>query len=652
MLLLPGSCSVFGCMVGIVVGRLFQKPQLTYLLIGLVFLAFLACSVFRLYQEPQIFAYSMPFGFWPGSLYDEDIRVTRTLIVHRSLSVLIALSWVMALDGIMPLKNSGSRFLNLRLQRIILAGLFASSAGYLYSKGETYGFDLNRNSIDRTLSKHVNNKFFELRIDPSISKLQLENLVAEHELHHDTLSRFFDEKPQKPIRVYIYRGLEQKRRLMGAYQTQIARPWENEIHVHGFDVPHRVLKHELAHVFAAQFATGMFKVPSSKGIFINMGIVEGTAVAADWPAEQMTVHEWARAMRAQKRAPDPRHILYPQGFWAISASRAYTIAGSFLRFLIDKHGINAFKTLYASNDFSKAYGKSLDDLVTDWETFIDRRPLNDRALQLAEHRFTRPGIFKKVCAHETAKLADRAYKAIRSRDFDRGIPLIEEVQANRPNSAYNLVFLANALAEDGQFDRAKAVLTKAQALPHISAQSRSSVALTLADLEWRTKNSTKAWQIYRTAKMSKLPASQRRLLQAKIAVTRKPKEIQQVLMPYLLQTHSQGEALVRLGDLGRAHPEDGLTHYLYARQLERLQLCKKGLEETAAAVQQGLPSPDFYAEAAQMHGRMTICTKQFKAAQKHFQSLVDSSTRAVDQLKAQEWKKRAKIRALRAERTE
>jgi tetratricopeptide (TPR) repeat protein len=642
---LAGSTIVFGSALGIVIGRVFSTPKKANIAIGGIFLCAFFMALIRLYQQPQIFAFSMPFGYWPGSLYDEEVKLTQALLVHRLITIMVAMTIVFGLDSIAQRRQSVSRISSLRIQRLLLALACGSCAYYLWGKGETLGFDLNRSSIDRVLSQHVNNEHFELRVDPAISKKNLSTLLAEHELHYQQLAEFFEDTPDKPIRVYVYRGVEQKRFLMGAHHTQIARPWAHEIHVHGFDVPHRVLKHELAHVFAAKFAQGLFKVPASKLIFVNMGIVEGTAVAADWRADQMTVHEWARAMRAQNKAPDPRTILYPQGFWAISASRAYTIAGSFLRFLIDTHGIEPFKKLYKSNSFQSAYGHSLDQLVGEWEVFIDKTPLSDRAVKLAEHRFTRPGIFGKVCAHETAKLASEGYRAIQQGDYDLGIERLEEVQRNRPHSAANFIFIANALAKDQQFERAHGFLARATGLPQISQQSRTQVGLALADLQWQTGNSTAARAKYRSTDIRHLPVSQRRLVSAKIVSTEKPKQIQDSLRPFLLRELSHPEGLIRLSELAHQGPEDALVRYLFARQLEQLGLCVRGLQETKTALTGNLPSPDFYKEAVLMKGRMTLCTGQYKEAQAHFQRLVDSSTRAVDQLMAQEWKMRARIRS-------
>ncbi|MCA9189394.1 MAG: hypothetical protein KDA99_27405, partial [Planctomycetales bacterium] len=108
---------------------------------------------------------------------------------------------------------------------------------------------------------------------------------------------------------------------MGAGRTQIARPWARQIHIHGFDVPHRVLKHELAHVFAGELAAPPFRVPGTLGIFVNIGVVEGVAVAADWPASELTVHGWTRAMRSLGLAPDMRRMMGPVGIWSVSSRR-------------------------------------------------------------------------------------------------------------------------------------------------------------------------------------------------------------------------------------------------------------------------------------------------------------------------------------------
>ena len=152
------------------------------------------------------------------------------------------------------------------------------------------------------------------------------------------------------------------------------------------------------------------------GLFVNIGVVEGIAVAADWRVRELTVHGWTKAMQALGLMPDLRKSLDILGFWSISSSRAYTVAGSFLRYLVDTYGIDKFWVLYASNNFERAYERPLDELVTEWEGFLEKIPLPKDDLLMAEHRFKRPGIFQKVCPHVSANTAARGYApAVRRR---------------------------------------------------------------------------------------------------------------------------------------------------------------------------------------------------------------------------------------------
>ena len=62
-----------------------------------------------------------------------------------------------------------------------------------------------------------------------------------------------------------------------------------------------------------------------------------------------------------------RKISGPTGFWSESPRRAYTIAGSFVGYLLRTYGASPFKHAYPHGDFATAYGKSLDSLVDEWE---------------------------------------------------------------------------------------------------------------------------------------------------------------------------------------------------------------------------------------------------------------------------------------------
>jgi hypothetical protein len=49
---------------------------------------------------------------------------------------------------------------------------------------------------------------------------------------------------------------------------------------------------------------------------------------------------------------------------------AYVVAGSFVGFLIERHGLPPFRSLYATESYETVYGKSLDDLEKEWRVSL------------------------------------------------------------------------------------------------------------------------------------------------------------------------------------------------------------------------------------------------------------------------------------------
>src|SRR6185295_8598272 len=166
--------------------------------------------------------------------------------------------------------------------------------------------------------------------------------------------------------------------------------------------------HELAHVMASPYGSGPFRVTTRYGIWPSMGIVEGLAVAADNPADELSLHQWAAGMRRQKLAPDVREIVRPQGFYLAAPARAYTVAGSFLRYLAETHGPEKLRALYERGDFETAYGRSLDALAAEWEKSLDAMPLDEAQVSQAFARFRQGSLFARPCAREVAVLRGEA----------------------------------------------------------------------------------------------------------------------------------------------------------------------------------------------------------------------------------------------------
>src|SRR5690606_28872489 len=93
----------------------------------------------------------------------------------------------------------------------------------------------------------------------------------------------------------------------------------------------------------------------------------------DWPdhfTRALTPHQSVKAMLELGFAP-PIERLLSTGFFEFSSARSYTASGSFVRFLLDRHGIERLQRFYESGgDFSVAYDEAPEDLFAAWRRMI------------------------------------------------------------------------------------------------------------------------------------------------------------------------------------------------------------------------------------------------------------------------------------------
>src|SRR3989337_1673599 len=85
--LIPVVTVFFSSSLGLLIGSLFSQSG--FLFGSFILIAIICYSLWKLYNDPQIFSFNAVFGFFPGPLYDESIPITFTLVVYR----LITLCW-------------------------------------------------------------------------------------------------------------------------------------------------------------------------------------------------------------------------------------------------------------------------------------------------------------------------------------------------------------------------------------------------------------------------------------------------------------------------------------------------------------------------------------------------------------------------------
>jgi tetratricopeptide (TPR) repeat protein len=409
---------------------------------------------------------------------------------------------------------------------------------------------------------------FRLHYPRGLERELVERTVRDLEFRHAQLSRFLGGAPTQTIRVYLYRDEQEKKALVGAGRTQFAKPWRYELHLNDKPFPHSTLHHELAHVMAAPVGSGPFRVTTRLGVWPLMGVIEGFAVAADDPIQgELTLHQWAAGMRRQKLAPDMRKLMGTEGFYQAAPTRAYTMAGSFLRYLADTYGPEKVRVLYAHADFREAYGRPLDELVTEWEKHLDSLPLDEDAISRAFLRFRTGSLFTRTCAREVARLDEQARTSLVS-DPQESLELFTraaKLQPEEPNFPIGQAAALDQLdrtAEAAQVLAALAEKTKEQ--PAMLAE----VAMDQAEMALRLEKLDEARQhLERVLALAPSPELERGA-HIRLAAIESPSLLRAVELYF--RSPREELRLLRLSRALEADPKQPYLNYLLGRRVQQV----------------------------------------------------------------------------------
>lgn len=724
--MMPLASAACGVFVGVLAGLLTRTRARSYAVGLLVPLASLLWSLFRFAASPAIFSYDPFFGYYPGALYDEDIQITGAFIAARALHGATILAGLflcaLLLDGeSLGLRLGGAEPRSTRVVRrghehtgrigvlfgLLLAGALALalflSAARLGERGDVP-------TLQRQLSAELRTPHFVLRYQPGGAVARDIRLLArEHELRYQQLQQTLGVEPtwRAPwllralgiapqvttdaprVVSYLFDSVEDKRRLMGAAWTYIAKPWRREMYLHHEGWPHPVLRHELAHIFAGAAGDRLLHLAMHYGV-PQPGLIEGIAVAADWRASgDLDAHQTVRAMRQAGLEP-PLAAVFGLGFYRVPASRAYVLAGSFCRFLLDRQGpaplLSAYRRGGSPADFAAAYGTPFAQLETDWRAFIEQQPLQSNERDVAHDRLRRPAVFHKVCAHELATRKQQARQAAARGDVDQALQLLTSICREDPDEPQHQAERLEFLLQAERFDEAQQVAEALLSHPRRTTVMEARAAARLGDLAVLRGQLDAARTRYREAAARPDSEGASRQIAAKLAVlgtdaavpasqTAQPgaaaepdqaagiperaavlpvvrDAILRVLVgeplsrrtPRLRPTEGHNDALAvyLLRDAIQAQPEHGLSHYILGRLLYERGAYDEAQAELGLAMDAGLPDGRFVDQALLLRGQAALLAGRATEAVQFFSALRARASSGAKRLDAEDMLDRAK----------
>lgn len=402
-----GFGAVFAISVALVIESLPLRAKKT-LFVLIYFALLLIAPLYRFYTSPQVYFFNHIFGFFAGSIYDDAIEIEPRYLFFRLETLAISgalLTWRFR-SSMRP-----------SLLRILLLSLL-SAAIFLWLQSEELGITSSRHAIMRKLVPIDSAKLWYA--SPTLSEKERTYLRRHIELELSDLQRMMELDSVPPIYIFIYPDAETKKRFTGLDKTEIARVWMNEIHITQRNID-TVLRHELVHILMKPFGDKWL------GLSRSIGLLEGIAMALETPSFEWTLDEMSANFFDHRPDFNPKALFNPLGFWTGLSATSYTLSGSFVKYLLKTHGMDAFKRVYATADFEEVYGQSLDELLIAWLEHLNTVVVPPQINPYYKQVFERKTIFQIECPHSIARLLKKCAKMHQQGQYEQASQIAAQV---------------------------------------------------------------------------------------------------------------------------------------------------------------------------------------------------------------------------------
>ncbi|MCF8242451.1 MAG: hypothetical protein K9J16_13815 [Melioribacteraceae bacterium] len=427
---------ILGIFLATIISNLFQRWR--YILFISIFLLVSLSPVYEIFFNPQVYFYNPIIGYFPGNMYDEDVSASIALIFYRFINL--------TFFGVFAFYSFGLE--KIRFGKIFFIAFFTLFAAVFSLLKPELGFSTDFSSISKNLTNKIETEHFLILYPDEITPEHAKIIALEHEYYFEKIAEELLVKPSQRITSFIFKDGAQKRELFGAGNADVAKPWLYQIYVN-FTNYSATLKHELVHIFAAEFGTTPFLVAEN----INPAMIEGIAMAIENDYAGNHVH-YITALAYKSGYNFPISSLFSGfNFMTQTSSLSYTFAGSFVRYLIDNYGIEPVKHLYSDINFNKHFDRTLDSLQADYYHFLDSLRVTENK-NTANLYFGRQPLIRKICPRWSANKLKSAWDLYRRKEFYEANQLFREIYERTKvyNALSGMVFTAIRLDQTEEIE--------------------------------------------------------------------------------------------------------------------------------------------------------------------------------------------------------
>jgi len=522
------------------------------------------------YLTPMVFAFDPFIGFFSGALYDTIISGNALLSYRAASATSLFACYVLTLHLKRDKSTGKLKYGSLGRPGLLLSGALAAVASlYCIASGSELGHWQTARSIQAELGGAHQRGRCRVLHDRSISTQDVVRLARDCDAHVRSIEQWLESKTDQLVTVYLFRDVQQKKRLMGAARTSIAKPWRGEIYIQASGYPHPVLRHELIHVLAAPLGRGPFAVAGSWGGWLpTAGLIEGLAVAAAPRDDNLSAEQWAAAMKKIGVLPSVSN-LFALSFLTGHSATSYTAAGAFVQYIRGRFGAAAIKRWYGGEELAAIAGQGWTELERGWHQQLAKVELTEAALAEARARFDRPGVFGRRCPHVVDRSLREAGAQQALGDLDGALASYQRVLSLDSHNVSASLGMARCRDRRGESQLAQRSLTELSTSDWATKSTQLLALERLGDLALRAAKPAQARALYDRARKGVVSEHRLRRIDIKHHYAASEAAREALLALLVGRSHrgpNHNEALDLIGHWRSSAPTDATPDYLFARQ--------------------------------------------------------------------------------------
>ncbi len=398
-----------------------HKILIYYFIVGILVLI----PVFEIYFLPQIFFYNPIIGYFPGTIYDDYIPFNGKFFFYRTFIIFLLMSFYFL-----------AKNLNRKIGITVTIIIFTI---YIVFINPVLGFSNSIRSLQKQSKSTIENKNFKITSFDNSNEILSKYRILEQEYVKSKIFSKIQLSLYQKVETYIFCDNFQKQRYFGSSGADVSKIWQNSIFLDENSFDENIL-HELVHSYSKNIGTGYLKLPHD----YNFAVLEGLPIFIEDNFFGYPLFELTNYFKEKDSSLSIQKLFVENKFFIYSPTVSYLISGSYVKYLVEKYGVQKFKKYYQNGNYTLTFGNKIEyDEMEFWRIIEKVELINFVEFEKLFSK-VKP-IYKKVNNHFIAEQIWRAEELTKMNKLSNAIEIYNSIWEKYQNpgalfKALNLLF--------------------------------------------------------------------------------------------------------------------------------------------------------------------------------------------------------------------